>query len=153
MTVWILVTDASRGRLFSTTGRSRPLRLVRTFEHAASRALTQDLVTDEPGRLFQSGSPGARSAAEPETSAHEAEAQKFARLLAHALYTELQHGAYGKLALVAPPKFLGLLRESLDHEVVKRLCGCEAKDLTSLSERDLPAHLVDVFAPGTFIEV
>jgi protein required for attachment to host cells len=141
MKQWILISDASEAKVFSTTGRLQPLRLEMDFANTTGRARTQDLVSDSPGRVQKSGSPGARSATEPHTTAHEAAAQDFARELARVLRHQLQQGSFDALVIAAPPHFLGMLRALLDKDVAASVKGEVAKDLIRVPENELRQHL------------
>lgn len=51
---WVLVADASKARIFNTTGSKEPLVEVKSMLHGESRLKVSELVSDQPGR--QSGS-------------------------------------------------------------------------------------------------
>ena len=154
-TTWVLISDASRARLFSIERPGLPLQLVQEFEHPESRAANQDLASDRPGRVQQSGqshgpmagpSKGSRSAAEPQTTPKEVEHQHFARELAAALYKGATGNAYTHLVLAAPPQFLGLLREFIDETVRKRVTASMHKDYTHLDLRELTERVQESLA-------
>jgi protein required for attachment to host cells len=154
-TTWILISDASRARLFATEGQGKPLQLVQEFEHPESRAANQDLVTDRPGRVQQSagggpGSPGggSRSAMEPQTTPKEVEHDLFARELAGALYKGATGNAYAHLVLAAPPQFLGMLREVIDEPVRKKVSASLDKDYTRLDLRELTERVQGSLTPS-----
>ena len=151
-TTWILISDASRARLFASEGEGRPMKLVQSFEHPASRATNQELVSDRPGRTQQSAAPAGhgpggggassnRSAMEPMTTPKMVEHEHFARELADALYKGMTSNAYSDLVLAAPPQFLGTLREVLEEPVRKRVTVSLDKDYTQLDERTLGERL------------
>ncbi len=150
--IWILISDASRARLYSVASEHRPLVLHKEFEHAASRARELDLVTDKPGRTNQSmgsgGHPGhgSRSSMEPGTSAKAMEHDRFARSLAEELNLEFNRNSYARLLIAANPEFLGLLREHLSEPVKRNLAGSLNKDYTSLGDKELEEHLGPLLA-------
>ena len=150
--IWILISDASRARLYSVASEHRPMTLEKEFEHAASRAREHDLVTDKPGRTNQSmGSGGhlghgSRSSMEPGTSAKAMEHDRFARSLADELNTEFSRNRFARLVVAANPEFLGLLREHLSDPVTKNLAGSLNKDYTSLGDKELEEHLGPLLA-------
>lgn len=139
---WILISDASRARLFAVDGHG-PWTLIDTILHPASQLKGVDLVADRPGRSQQRTTQG-RSAMEPHTDPREVEAEHFAGELAARLRKGHGENAYRDVVLVAPPRFLGLLRGALDEQVAKHVRGSVDKDLTKVEERDLPEHLKDV---------
>lgn len=139
----ILVADAARARLFAAR-RNAPWQLVRAFAHPRSAMKGSDLITDRPGRLHQPTGDGHRSAADPRTDPKRVEMQAFARELADALDTVVTARHAQRVALVAPPKFLGELREALHTPVRQVVSGSLDADLTGLAEHELPARLSDL---------
>lgn len=141
MTQWILVADASGARIFSHTPPGQEWQLVRELPNPEGRKRNQELVTDEPGRLFSSGAPGTRSAAERKVTAHDEAADRFAHSLAQLLHKELEQKAYDKVSIVAPPHFLGVLRPLLDKEVARHVGKTDSKDWADLPIHELQPHL------------
>jgi protein required for attachment to host cells len=141
MKQWVLVADASRGRIFSIPDDNKPWQLERELEHPESRAKATDLTTDVPGRVKQSFGAGSRPAMEDPTDPKEVEAQTFARTLATALEQGLNQNRFERLTLVAPPHFLGLLRGTVPDQVGKRIHQAINKDYTHLPARELPTHV------------
>jgi protein required for attachment to host cells len=87
-----------------------------------------------------------RPGAAPETDPKEVEAQKFARELADVLERGLNDHAYESLVVVAPSRFLGLLRGSVAKTVRKRIDGTIEKDLTWLERPQLEQRLRQMMA-------
>lgn len=142
-TLWILVCDASRARLFQMA-QPEQLKLLEELEHPDSRAKTRDLMADTNGRMPSgqgAGHHGNMPGAAPDTDAKEVEAMKFARELAKRLDKGRVEHEFDRLVLVAPPHFLGLLKGTLDGEVKKLLAHTIDKDLTSVQARELPERL------------
>ncbi|HEX4123558.1 MAG TPA: host attachment protein [Tepidisphaeraceae bacterium] len=141
MTHWILIADASGARIFSSTPLGAQVQLLRELPNPEGRKRNQELVTDEPGRLFSSGSPGTRSGTERKVTAHDEAADRFAHTLADLLYKELEHKAYDTLSIVAPPHFLGTLRPLLVKEVSRHLSKTETKDVADMPIHELRSYL------------
>ncbi|HEV2970026.1 MAG TPA: host attachment protein [Pirellulales bacterium] len=140
----ILVADASRARVFSVPENNKPNQpwlLKKELDHPASRAKATDLTTDVPGRVRQSFGAGSRPAMDDPTDPKEVEAQAFARSLAEFLEQGFNHNRFEQLVLVAPPHFLGLLRETVSEQVANRIRHSINKDYTQLPARDLPSHI------------
>ena len=150
MTHWILISDASAARVFSLAGRNKPLQLVKEFANAEGRKLTQDLVSDEPGRISKGGTPGMKSAMDPRTTAHEGAAETFARQLADFLKHHSSNGELATISLVAPANFLGLLRSALSKETDHLVRSSLAKDLVHVPAKDLMPHIEPLLVPGLF---
>ena len=142
-TIWILVCDASRARLFQMA-QPEQFELLEEMEHPASRARRNDLMADTPGRT-PNGQPGHQSnhrpGAAPDTDPKEVEAMKFAQELAERLNKGRMEHEFDILVLAAPPHFLGLLKGTLDGQVQKLLAHTVDKDLTKIQARELPERL------------
>jgi protein required for attachment to host cells len=147
MVWWILIADAARARIFSTSGWRKPLHLEQAMDNPWGRAKPQDIVTDDPGRHSSGMKSGQRSTWAPANAPDVVEEQRFAHRLGELLQTALARRQYESLAILAPPQFLGFLREAVGPRVRKHLARSIAKDLTVVNERDLPARLAPVFLP------
>jgi protein required for attachment to host cells len=148
-TTWCLVCDASRAHLFRTKPPGRPYELIASFDHPEGRARVGDLVADANGRKPVGGSRGVgvvgsrpggfhgRPGAEAETDPRDVEAQKFARDLAATLERGLDAHAYEALVLVAPPRFLGMVKATVSGQVAKRVEETIDKDLAAMEPREI----------------
>ncbi len=134
----VLAADAGGARLYQAEKPVAELALLRAFDNPDGRAHERELTSDLPGRAFDSGGQG-RHAMEQQVSPKQEAAIRFAGELADALASESDR--YDKLYLVAPPAFLGLLRQKLNG----RLNGKEIievdKDYAALDARALRARL------------
>lgn len=149
MDTWILVADGSRGRLFSSPNKGQPWTLVQEFTHPASRAKNRDIDPKERGRAQQSFGAGHRPAMEPRTAPKEVEAEHFAHELANAMSDGVQRRACSAVALVAPPHFLGHLKDMLDPQAQKCLVAAIDKDYTMSDSRELISRLDDAVHPSS----
>jgi protein required for attachment to host cells len=131
-TTWILVSDASRARVFSFDKDDGPWRLVEQLEHPLGRARTSDLVSDRAGRQRQIGPPLSQ-----QTDPAEQESHRFAEKLCHLLQKGSDDHRFARLVLVAPPRFLGYLREILREPVARHVVASLDKDYTLHDEREL----------------
>jgi len=144
-TTFVLVADASRARLFRREEETAKLVLVEEWEHPSSRARNRDLMADRPGRTSSGGpvSKG-RAAFAYGTDPQEVEAEKFARELGDKLAQAFDTHSFDALVITAPPKFLGLLRQTLDthtDHVARRVIGFFDKDYTELDPKQLAERL------------
>ena len=139
---WILVADSSKARLFGTDSPTGAISEIDTFEHPAGRAHVRDLTTDLPGRAFDSGGQG-RHAMEREVDPKAHEARVFAKTLAVRLDAAHARGELKHLVLVAPPDFLGLLRDALSTETRRVVELTLDKHLVKLDAADIRARLPD----------
>ncbi len=149
MTAWILVSDASRARIFSTELREDKWTLVEDFEHPEGRELSREIdPSSPPGRAQKSKGPGGRrTSLEPRTWPKEAEAERFAQQLGNHLETAITKRQFDSLTLVAPPHFLGLLKETLGPQSAKHVRATVDKDLNMLETTELRERLVDTVFP------
>jgi protein required for attachment to host cells len=139
-TIWVLVADSARARLFQTAGTSGQLEELTDLVMPSSRLQEQDLVSDRPGRVFDIAGEG-RHAMEPRTPPKEIESDRFAARVAALLESERQQGSYARLVLVASPAFLGQLRSALSAQV-RASVGMELdKHLVQLRADEIRAHL------------
>ncbi len=136
----LLVAESARARLYEMRGDA--LRELADFVHPEGRLHARDLVSDSPGRAFDSAGQG-RHSMEPHTEPTHTEAAAFARELAGHLNAARAEGDVDSIGLVAPPRFLGLLRDSLDDgtrrlvdvEIDKNLLGAEPARLVEQIRR------------------
>ena len=140
--LWLVVADEARAALYTADSPTGPLTEQRDFIDAENRLLDQDLVTDAPGRAFDSGGEG-RHALEPSTDPGEVEAQRFAKWLAESLDQARKENRFEMLGLVAPPAFLGLLRKSLPDGTARSVVLEVDKDLTREDAEGVRGHLPD----------
>jgi len=140
-TVWILVCDAARGRLFETRGNDPSWKLLEVFGHAESRSKTSELVSDRLGQSSQSsaGPSVHHNALAPSSSPKEVEKGHFVHTLATMLDQALRSRRFDRWVLVAPPHCLGMLKKELTPELRKHLMASVDKDLTHI---DVPGLVV-----------
>ena len=140
---WILVADASRARVLAGDRRLRDVVLVEEIDHAAGRLRASDLTTDGAGR-----SAGARGTAPSAMDAHTdpaaVEHDAFARALVERVATAFGAGQFQQLVIVAPPRFLGLLRRHLPPALADRVVATLDRDLTQVPVHDLSDRLANV---------
>lgn len=151
MAVWILVSDASRAHLYSAELREDDWSLVESFEHPEGREMSSEIEdTSPPGRGQQgSAQRGRRTSLEPRTWPKEAELQRFAQRLCAYLEESIAKRQFDSLVLVAPPHFLGALKDSLGKQTAKHVRATVDKDLSTLGAADLRQRLVDSVFPSS----
>jgi protein required for attachment to host cells len=66
---------------------------------------------------------------------------RFAHEISSALYRLAQADNYQQLVVIAPPKILGVLRESFHQEVAKRVVAEFPKDLTGRPKEEIARML------------
>jgi protein required for attachment to host cells len=153
MRVRIVVADQSEADFYVLEQRDTPPRFVQRLEDADAHLHNRDLKSDRPGRVFDHApAAGGRRGAVAhhstggERNPRKVEAQRFARRIMETLDEERRHGRYDRLVIMAPPTFLGLLREEMPPAVHAMLSAEIAKDLVHEPPEALTAYL----PPGTF---
>ena len=142
---WILVAHEAGARLFTNDGIGQGLELVESIDHPEGRARARDIESDRPGRSFRknSGDPRRASMGQSE-SPHDRVVSDFSRALADKLRHARVQNQFDQLVLVAPPRFLGLLRSSLDGPTAQLVIASVHKDLATSNEAELIRHLGEV---------
>jgi len=153
MKTWVVVADAARARFFrvdnaSVHGGSQyapsgealvgTLVEIKDLSHAESLRKEREMASDAPG---MSSVPGMHSkfGMDEKVPPKETEAIRFAKEVAQTLHADM--AAYDRLYIVAPPHFLGLLREAMDKAVHERLAGELRKELTHFPPEQIREHL------------
>lgn len=120
-TVWILVCDAGRGRLFETVGDNPAWKLVEVFGHGEANS----------------------KASEPTGDHHSKDVEK--RHFTHSMVTMLDQAMrskrFDRWVLVAPPHALGMMKNDLTPELTKHLMTTVDKDLTHVDVAGLTERL------------
>lgn len=140
---WFLVADSAHARLFEEEGPR--FDEIEGYVHPAAARRPGELLTGPAGRrgpssrtgIGEGSRPGLPGARPPQ----EVEAARFARALAARLKEGFRTRRYRELVLAAPPRFLGLLRASLDPQVARLVVAAEAKDDLGLPSARLAARL------------
>lgn len=153
MRVRIVVADQSEADFYDVEQRDMPPHFVRRLEDADAHLHDRDLKSDRPGRVFDhAAAPGARRGAVghhstgSERNPRKVEARRFARRITEALEEARRQNRYERLIVMAPPAFLGLLREEMPAAVRALLAAEVGKDLV----HEPPEALSGYLPPGTF---
>mgnify|MGYP001546802779 CR=1 FL=1 len=128
----VIVADSARARIFSSHGTLSQLEEIEGFAHPEARASNRDITSDAAGKsVDQHGS------LDPATSARDHEAENFARLLGRHLKDLHNAQHFDQLMLVAPPRFLGLLRKQLPKPLDQLVEVAVDKDLSEASLEEI----------------
>ncbi len=131
----VLVAHDAGARCFENRGPGKGLVQLSATDFEDGRRHVGELEADRPGRASDRGGQGGHAYAAGQDPREHA-IEHFARELAKDLGRDYRKGAFTQLVLVAPPRFLGVLRAELDELVTRTLIGTLAKDLprATLSE-------------------
>lgn len=128
---WIVVADAAHAQLFIQKGAHGGW----AAAHLNGLPAVDDRVqshtdkSDRPGRSFSSSGGGIRHAIESHSDYRKLEKHKFTLAVANALNHAALGREFDRLVLVAPPRSVGELRQSLSQQVQASMRVLE-KDLT-----------------------
>lgn len=142
MPIWVLVADSVRARFLTAAGRNTPLEELKVMVNPNERMSEQEFTTDRPGRAYDRMGQG-RHAMEQSTEPKVVEAARFAKAVVLEMDDGRRQGKFERLYLVAPPKFLGHLRDAMDNPLTALVAGEVTKDITKLSPKEIRGHLPD----------
>jgi protein required for attachment to host cells len=140
---WAVIAHRTGARIYENHGPGKGLTRIRELTNEVARKQDHEQDADKPGRTFDRHGSG-RHAKSREETPHERAASNFARQLAESLTEGRHEGRFDRLVLAAEPKFLGMLRESLDEPTARHVTATLAKDLGEVDERKLADHLGEV---------
>jgi len=136
----VLVADGRKMLFFRNRGDENQIDL-RTESHDARQdRKDRYFKTDAPGTEKQSFGFG-RSTYE-ETDFHQLEEDRWIKDAADELKARVLRGDFEALAIVAPPKALGVLKKCLHKEVQKRIVCTVNKEMSGRPVPDIEALLV-----------
>ena len=107
----VVVADEARATVYARDSYSGPLRKLQSFANAAARMKTEELISDRGGRSFDSLGQGRHTMTSERSDPHDHLATTFAREVTDFVAHDSHRGTCRGFALIAPPRFLGLLRK------------------------------------------
>lgn len=140
MSICVVAANSSKAKLLLAENSTSPLVEQGKYGHPESRLREQDLVSDGTGTGGDSGGPGMHSMGH-EQAARKREAEAFAREMAEEIEKLRRKTDLRKIYLVAPPKFLGLLRASISKQCQALVHGEINKDLVTHSSEEIRSNL------------
>jgi protein required for attachment to host cells len=138
---WVVVADSGRADIYSRLKRFSPLESVQCLTEPEARSKAHELVSDAPGRSFDSRGEG-RHAMEPDQSGKEHLRESFARRIADVLEPARNEGRFQQLVIVAAPAVLGALRQQLSHATQRQVVAEIDKNMTGQDQADI-VSLID----------
>jgi protein required for attachment to host cells len=148
----VLVIDGRKTLFFRNEGDENQIDL-RTEAHDQRKdAPDRDMKTDAPGAIGQSAGYSGRVAYE-ETDFHQLEEDRWAEAAAEQINKRALSNDFDALAIIAPPKTLGIIRKKLHKEAAERVVCEIPKEMTGRPIPDIEALLVGetrAEAPASF---
>lgn len=145
--LWIVTANAGYAHFFLQSDPSAALEEVGELVNGKASLHTSDTESDRLGQHAASksahsvGAPTQPSGYEPNQTPAEHGAELFARNISRFLLHGYQDGHFQRLALIASPEFLGVLRSVLDPRLLDVVTNEINKDYTRCNSRELSAHL------------
>lgn len=119
---WIVVADEARALVYAKDLKQDPIQELFSLDNAIAREKMEDLISDRGGRSFDSQGEGRHTMSEEKADAKYQAASAFAKEIAGRISGARNDGTCRGFALIAAPRFLGLLRDALEiagnHEPV-----------------------------------
>lgn len=140
---WFCVADARTARIKESVAPRAPLASVTTLSHAPYEHGRYE----EPGKSQESATTARHSFTDAEGPVRR-EKREFALVVADYLDEAGQRGAYHRLIVAAPPKFLGDLRAALSERTRQMIAGEIPKDLTKESDAELAERIAEWASVG-----
>jgi protein required for attachment to host cells len=110
---WVIVADESKAIVYGRDTRSGPLSEAFSLANDVARMKTSELISDSGGRSFDSKGKARHTMANERVDAKKHAAQLFAKEIAGRIAKVMQDNSCRGFALVAAPRFLGVLRDAV----------------------------------------
>lgn len=141
-TTWVIAADSSRARIFEMSDEdAERFEEIDDLVNPEGRQDDREQRTDAKGRFFGKGKREQGHTAEPHVGVIEHSVEMFSKQLGHYLDQARNEHRFDKLCLIAPPKFLGLIRQNLGEEAKKAVEEEIPKDLAWIADHDIEAYV------------
>jgi protein required for attachment to host cells len=135
----VLVADGRKMLFFRNHGDENQIDLRTEAHEARDLRKDRDIKTDAPGTVKQSFGFGRSTYEEPDFQQQEED--RWIKDAAEELKARVLRGDFDVLAIVAPPKALGVLKKCLHKEVERRLVCAVNKEMSGRPVPDIEALL------------
>jgi protein required for attachment to host cells len=136
----ILVADQAEAVFYDLPSLEAVPHEVLRVSDPAAHLHDRDLVSDRPGRAYESVG-GARHAIEREADPRQRAAERFAKRIARRLDETRRKGEFEQLIVIAGPPFLGMLRAAMSRPTRGLVAHEIRKDLVHGPVEVLREHL------------
>lgn len=130
----VIVADEYRAIFYARDTMTGPLRKLRTFTNESARMKTGELLTDRGGRSFDSHGQGRHTMGGDRDAPQQQLARAFAKDIAEVIAAETRKGTCRGYAVIAAPRFLGLLRQEFASVVREDPYATVDKDVVGQDE-------------------
>lgn len=111
---WVVVADESQAIVYARERKSGPMHELFRLENEDGRKKPGELVSDRGGRSYDSFGSGRHAMAKEKSGPKKHVAEMFAKEIAERVGKATHMGRCRGYALVAAPRFLGMLRDALE---------------------------------------
>jgi protein required for attachment to host cells len=142
----VLVADGRKMLFFRNHGDEQQIDLRTEAHDEREDSKDRDLRTDAPGTAATAAASGGGDTHRPaysETDFHQQEEDRWIKEAAEELKKRVLRNDFDALAIVAPPKALGVLRKELHKEVEKRVVCTINKEMSGRPIPDIEALLTN----------
>ncbi len=109
----VVVADESSAMFYARDSLSGPLRELFSLNNEMARKKTEQLISDSGGRSFDSYGKGRHTMSHEKSDPKKTAAMAFAKQIAERVAQGMRDGSSRGFALVAAPRFLGVLRDAI----------------------------------------
>ena len=110
---WVVVADEANVTVYTRDSKSGPLTESFTLVNDVARMKTSELISDSGGRSFDSKGKGRHTMTNERVDARKQATLLFAKDIAGHIAKVIHDGSCRGFALVAAPRFLGVLRDAI----------------------------------------
>ncbi len=111
-TTWVIVADESAATVYARKSRRGPLTELFSLTNEVARKKTGDLISGRGGRSFDSHGQGRHTMVKENTGPKKRASAAFAKNIANRANKAMHDGTCDEIALIAAPRFLGVLRDA-----------------------------------------
>jgi protein required for attachment to host cells len=144
-TTWIIAADSSRARIFERLGAEPQCREIADLSTPTGRASNRELVSDGYGNTNGGSNGGGKQQqahiGSPQTDPVQHETEMFSKDVSRYLDRARIEHRYDRICMIAPPQFLGLLRQNLSKEAQKLVADEIAKNVSWFEPKDIQQYI------------
>jgi protein required for attachment to host cells len=140
-----VIADGGHAR-FVQSAENNALHTIEVMDSIDAHKHDRDLVSDRPGRTFESAS-ATRHAYAPRHDPHDMAKDRFTSLVAAKVNEDFAAELFNEIVLVAPAHVLAELTDGLDASVKAKIRGSLANDLVKTPDDELWPHLKEWARP------
>lgn len=137
--LWLLICDGQKGLLLTCGGEDGSPKLATEEIFKQENPLSHEQGAAPPGRVFSSDG---RRAATEESDFHRQAAERFLGTVAQNINRRVARHEIGTLALIAPPRALGILRHLLSEQTRHVLVAELERDYTKMPIHEIERSLI-----------